>query len=145
MKQSFRTITVISLMLIAFSGFTQNRNQTTMKQDHSTNHPYDEQVTIIDKITVPVKAVSEYSEKSVYIRNILRQQAGFVKYEIFQQEDEGGNLTVITIATWKNQHHLDNAKSVIQQEMKKIGLNMSEFLKQGGITMERGIYYSVEE
>ncbi|MDO5637625.1 MAG: hypothetical protein Q4G18_10320 [Myroides sp.] len=145
MKQSFRIITVISLMFIVFSGFTQNKNQTTMKQDYSTNHPYDEQVSMIDKITVPVKAVSEYSEKSVYIRNILRQQAGFVKYEIFQQEDEGSNLTIITIATWKNQHHLDNAKSVMQQEMKKIDLNMPEFLKQQGISMERGIYYSVDE
>ncbi|SEH86486.1 hypothetical protein SAMN02927937_01841 [Paenimyroides aquimaris] len=145
MKQSFRIITVISLMFIAFSGFTQNKNQTTMKQDHSTNHPYGEQVSIIDKITVPVRAVSEYSEKSVYIRNILRQQAGFVKYEIFQQEDEGGNLTIITIATWKNQQHLDRAKSIIQEEMKKTGLNIPEFLKQHGISMERGIYYSVDE
>ena len=141
MKQSFRIITVISLMFIAFSGFTQNKNQTTMKQENLI----EKQVCIIDKITVPVKAVFKYSEKSVYIRNILRQQAGFVKYEIFQQEDEGGNLTIITIATWKNQQHLDRAKSVIKEEMKKIGLNMPEFLKQEGITMERGIYYSVEE
>ncbi len=132
-------------MLVAFSGFTQNKNQTTMKQDHSIIHPYDEQVSVIDKITVPVKAVPAYSEKSVYIRNILRQQVGFLKYEIFQQEDKSGNLTVITIATWKNQHHLDRAKSVMQQEMRKKGLNMPEFLKQQGITMERGIYYSVEE
>lgn len=58
MKQSFRIITVISLMFIVFSGFTQNKNQTTMKQDYSTIHPYDEQVSIIDKITVPLKAVS---------------------------------------------------------------------------------------
>src|SRR5690606_24297080 len=113
----------------------------TMKQQNLTT----QQVSVIDKITIPANAIAAYNEKSLYIRNILRQQAGFLKYEIFQQEGESGDLTVITIATWKSQQHLDIAKSVIVEEMKKIKLNMPEFLEQQGIAMERSIYYPVEE
>lgn len=116
-----------------------------MKHDSSTVRSFDEQVSVIDKITIPANAVAAYSEKSRYIRNILQQQPGFAKYEIFEQKDENGNLTVITIATWANQAYVDNAKSVIQKEMKKAELNMPEFLKQQGIVMERGIYHSVAE
>lgn len=116
-----------------------------MKQDGLTVRSIDEQLSVIDKIIVPANAVAAYSEKSAYIRNILRRQSGFVKFETFQQKDENGNLTVITIATWASQQHMDNAKSVIQTEMKKVGLNMPEFLKQQGITMERGVYHSFAE
>lgn len=116
-----------------------------MKHDSTTVSSFEEQVSVIDKITIPANAVAAYSEKSKYIRNILRQQPGFTKYEIFQQKDENGNLTVITIATWANQAYLDNAKSVMQTEMKKAELNMPEFLKQHGIVIERGIYHSIEE
>lgn len=145
MKQTFRAIAIVPLILFVSNSFAQNKNQTTMKQDSSTVRSIDEQVCVIDKITVPANAVAAYSEKSLYIRNILRQQAGFLKYEIFQQKGESDNLTVITIATWANQQHLDNAKSVMQAGMKKAGLNMPEFLKQNGIVMERGVYNSVVE
>lgn len=145
MKQSFRIIAVILFILSAFSGFSQNKNQTTMKQDGSITLFYDEQVNVIDKIGVPANAVTAYSEKSLYIRNILRQQTGFVKYEIFEQKDENGNLKVITIATWASQQALGNAKTAIQEAMQKAGINMPEFLKQQGITMERGVYQSVFE
>lgn len=146
MKQSFRIIAVILFILLAFSGFTQNKNSTaTMKQDDSIVRSYDQQVNVIDKIGIPANAVTAYSEKSLYIRNILRQQTGFVKYEIFQQKDENGNLKVITIATWASQQALDNAKTAIQAAMQKAGINMPEFLKQQGITMERGVYQSVFE
>lgn len=127
------------------NSWSQNKNLITMKQDGSTVRSIDEQVSMIDKITVPANAVTTFLEKSSYIRNILRQQVGLVKYEIFQQTEESGNLIVITIATWVNQLYLDNVKSVMQTEMKKAGLNMPKFLKQQGITMERGVYYSFVE
>ena len=112
-----------------------------MKQESSAVHSFGEQVCVIDKIYIPVNAISAYSEKSAYILDILHKQAGLIKFEIFQQKDESGNLSIITIATWKNQQHLDNAKSVVQEEMKKAGLNMPDFLKQQGIQMDRGIYH----
>jgi heme-degrading monooxygenase HmoA len=116
-----------------------------MKQDSSSVRILNEQVSVIDKITVPPSAVAAFAEKSGYIRNILRQQLGFVKDEAFQQKDENGHLMVITIVTWENQKHLDNAKIFIQAHMKKAKINMPEFLTQNGIVIERGIYYSVVE
>lgn len=116
-----------------------------MKQNNTLGHSFSEQVSVIDKITVPANAVAAFADKSGYIRNFLRQQPGFIKDEAFQQKDEKGNLIIITIATWANQQYLDNVKIAMQAEMKKAGLNMPEFLKQHDIVMERGIYSFVAE
>lgn len=116
-----------------------------MEQDISKNQPLSKQLCVIDKITVPAKSIAIYRKKSKYIRNILREQVGYVKYEIFHQKGDNGALLVITVATWKDRHHLEDAKLVIQETMNKAGLNMPAFLEQHQITMERGIYHSVEE
>jgi len=134
-------------MFAAFNGFAQNKNLNTksMKQDSSSVRILNEQVSVIDKITVPASAVAAFAEKSGYIRSILRQQPGFVNEEAFQQKGESGVLIVITIASWANQQYLDNAKNAVQAEMKKAKINMPEFMNQNGIVMERGIYYSIKD
>lgn len=145
MKPFLNPFAVIPLMILVLTAYAQTQQQTTMKQTNLTESSIDKQVNLIDKITIPASAVPAYSEKSVYIRTILEQQPGFVTFKIFEHKDENDNLTILTIATWASQQHMDNARSVIQTEMKKAGVNMPEFLKQQGIIIERGVYYSVEE
>ena len=142
MKQTFTTC-AISLILLGFNAIAQNKNQNTiMKQNNTSGRSFSEQVSVIDKITVPANPVGAFAEKSGYIRNFLKQQPGFIKDEAYQQKDEKGNRTIVTIATWANQDYLNNVKIAMQAEMK---LNMPEFLKQHDIVMERGIYSCVEE
>jgi len=116
-----------------------------MKQNNREGRTITENVTIIDKISVPQKAIVPYSEKSLFIRNILRQQPGFLKYKIFQQTCDSGDLQVITIATWADRQRMEDAGEVIREAMRKAGINMPVFLEKHGITMERGIYQTVEE
>ncbi|MGE8423719.1 MAG: hypothetical protein ACN6PI_12865, partial [Sphingobacterium siyangense] len=82
MKQ---TLKIIMLMLLVMKTFGQHKNQFKMEQNNSEDRTVKEQVAVIDKISIPKKAIAAYSEKSIFIRNTLRQQPGFVKYEIFQQ------------------------------------------------------------
>ncbi len=116
-----------------------------MEQNNSEDRTVKEQVAVIDKISIPKKAIAAYSEKSIFIRNTLRQQPGFVKYEIFQQTGDRGDLRVITVATWSDRQYMDNARLVIRAEMQKARINMPAFLEQNGITMERDIYQVVVE
>ncbi len=145
MRQTLKTIVLIIHILLAMKTFGQHKNQFKMEQNNREERTIREQVAVIDKISIPKKAIAAYSEKSIFIRNTLRQQPGFVKYEIFQQTGDSEGLRVITVATWSDQQHMNNARLVIREEMQKAGINMSAFLEQNGITMERDIYQVVVE
>ncbi|MDR2274852.1 MAG: antibiotic biosynthesis monooxygenase [Sphingobacterium sp.] len=145
MRQTLKTIVLIITILSAMKTFGQHKNQFKMEQNNREERTVREQVAVIDKISIPKKAIAAYSEKSIFIRNTLRQQPGFVKYEIFQQTGDRGDLLVITVATWSDRQHIDNARLVIREEMQKVGINMPAFLEQNGITMERDIYQVVVE
>ncbi|HLT49807.1 MAG TPA: hypothetical protein VKZ90_05100 [Aequorivita sp.] len=145
MQTNIKTIIFIMPILMAVNTFGQHKNQGKMEQNNRKDYTITEQVAIIDKISIPQKAITAYSEKSLFIRNTLRQQPGFVKYEIFQQTGDSGDLQVITVATWADRQRMDDAGVVIRELMKKAGINMPTFLEQNGITMERDIYQVVEE
>ncbi len=145
MKQTLKTIILIMPILMAMKTFGQHKNQFKMEQNYSEGRTVTEQVAVIDKISIPKKAIAAYAEKSLFIRNTLRQQPGFVNYEIFQQTGDSGDLRVMTVATWKDRQHMDDASVVVRGAMQKAGINMPAFLEQQGITMERGIYQTVEE
>ncbi len=46
---------------------------------------------------------------------------------------------------WESLSHLDNAKSAVQAEFKRINFNPSEFYQRLGIKMERGLYQKWED
>jgi hypothetical protein len=64
---------------------------------------------------------------------------------VYEQTDENENLIIITIATWQNQTCLDNAKSAVQAEYKRIGFHPAEFYQRLNIKMERGVYHKLKE
>ena len=103
------------------------------------------QVSFIDKFFVTKTSVEEFTERMNYNRNFIKQQPGLVKTERYDQHDEDNNLIVLTIAVWQTQDHLNNAKSAMQAEFKKIGFDPQEFYKRLNIKMERGIYNSTPE
>jgi len=145
MKQILNAILLTMSILMAMKTFGQHKNQFKMEQNNREERTVTERVAVIDKISIPKKAIPAYSEKSLFIRNTLRQQPGFVKYEIFQQTGDRGDLRVITVATWADRQRMDDARVVVRGAMQKAGINMPAFLEQHGITMERGIYQTVEE
>ncbi|WP_341836511.1 antibiotic biosynthesis monooxygenase [Chitinophaga pollutisoli] len=145
MKQILKTIILIMPILMAMKAFGQHKNQFKMEQKNREERIVSEQVAVIDKISIPQKAIAAYAEKSLFIRNTLRQQPGFVKYEIFQQTDDSGDLQVITVATWEHRQRMEDASVVIREAMQRAGINLPAFLAQHAITMERGIYQTVEE
>ena len=103
------------------------------------------QVSFVDKFVIPQNSVDEFIRQMNYNRNFIKQQPGLVKSERYDQKDENGNLTILTVAVWQNQESLEKAKGAIQREFKRIGFNPQEFYKRLNITMERDMYVIAED
>ena len=97
-------------------------------------------VCFIDKFFVPENSIKEFTERMNYNRNFIKDLPGFIKDEVYEQKDEKGNLTVITVAVWQSQDNVNYAKSAVQAEYKRIGFNPLEFYQHLNIKMERGLY-----
>ncbi len=102
-------------------------------------------VYFIDKFLVPKNSNAEFVQRMNYNRNFIKNLPGFIKDDVYQQEDKDGSFSIITIAAWQSQSHLDSAKQAVQQEYQRIGFNPLEFYKRLNITMDRGVYEKPEE
>jgi predicted ester cyclase/heme-degrading monooxygenase HmoA len=99
-----------------------------------------EQVYFIDKFTVPAHALAEFNERVNYNRSFIRQLEGFITDQVYQQQGENGQVSIVTVATWKNQACLDNAKAKVFEEYERTGFQPAAFYQRLGITIDRGVY-----
>jgi steroid delta-isomerase-like uncharacterized protein len=97
-------------------------------------------ITLIDKFHVPAASIQEFEERVRHNRAILRNLTGFIRDEAYSHTDDQGNMTCITVAIWKDQASIDQAKKAVQEAYQNEGFNMPAMLTRLGITMERGIY-----
>jgi hypothetical protein len=109
------------------------RNQTAKNENGK-------EICLVDKFLIPVTSIEEFFQRMRYNRNFIKNLPGFIKDEAYEQKDESGNLTIITVAVWQNQSSLDNAKNAILDEYRRIGFNPVEFYQRLNIKMERGLY-----
>jgi predicted ester cyclase/heme-degrading monooxygenase HmoA len=100
-------------------------------------------VRFIDKFLVPEKAKQEFMERMNFSRNFIKTLPGFIEDAAYESKDGNGNYSIVTIAVWKNEEALQQAKESMQAEYKKQGFNPSELLQRLNIIMERGIYEEV--
>lgn len=135
MKSIFKSAFILcSTLLIGLLSFSQVK----------TNHP-DDKIHLIDKFFIPKNSIEEFTRQMNYNRSFIKSLPGFVKDEVYEQKDEEGNLTIITVAAWQSQDSLNNAKSAIQAEFKRIGFNPIEFYQRLNIKMERGLYNEMKD
>jgi predicted ester cyclase len=124
-------------------GFLQDLEVLPPDLSSVIKKPGKESVRFIDKFMVPANAKIEFLERMSYNRSFLKKLPGFIRDEAYEQTDDKGNLTIITIAVWENMHFVNKAKDAVQAEYKRIGFNLPEFLQQSNIRLERGIFHEV--
>ena len=95
---------------------------------------------LIDKFLVPQEAIEEFTNRMNYNRNIIKNITGFLGDTVYKRADENGNLVIITIAEWKDENCILNAKEAVQTKYKKTGFDLPGFIARLNIEMERGIY-----
>lgn len=102
-------------------------------------------IHIIDKFSVPKASIEEFVKRMNYNRAFIKTLSGFISDQVFEQKDKEGNLILITIAVWENTDKLNEAKTAVQTEYRRIGFNPIEFYQRLNIKMERGEYSNFEE
>ncbi|WP_133574035.1 hypothetical protein [Pedobacter metabolipauper] len=100
-----------------------------------------DKVYFIDEFQIPVNSMKAFTQRMEYNRTFIKGIDGFIKDQVFERRDEEGNFIIITIASWKSKDHLEDAKSKVQAEYKRINFDPSEFCRQLNIKMKRGLYH----
>lgn len=100
--------------------------------------------TLIDKFFVPKNSIAEFVELMNRAEAFVRSQPGLITSQRYDQQDENGNLTVVTVAVWTDSESLEQARNLVQSEFKKTGFNPAEFYQRLNIKFERGIYNVVK-
>jgi len=77
--KNIKSIVLIIPILMVLKTLGQNKNQQKMEQFQIEEKSITEKCAVIDKITISAKAIETYTEKAAYIRNMIRQQPGFIK------------------------------------------------------------------
>ncbi|EMY70000.1 antibiotic biosynthesis monooxygenase family protein [Leptospira vanthielii] len=94
---------------------------------------------LIDRFDLPKEAKEVFLERVKVNRDFIKTIDGFLGDEAYICE-KNGNIQFVTVATWKDQTSLDNAKALVFAEYQKQGFVMPEFLARHSIRIEREIY-----
>lgn len=97
-------------------------------------------VFFVDRFMMPKSSFQEFVKKMEINRNFIRRIDGFIRDEKMIKEEENGQIIVMTIAIWKNEEYLENAKKLVQEEYKKTNFNPTELYEKLNITMNREIF-----
>lgn len=97
-------------------------------------------VYFVDEFEIPKESYRQFKEKLDYNRNFIKNLDGFQKDKVIKKTDESDTITIITVAIWKDENSLNQAKKSVQAEYEKIRFNPLEFNQKLNIKMKRGIY-----
>jgi heme-degrading monooxygenase HmoA len=128
-------ILAVALALTAATPLFAQTTNTTNKTEASMK------MVLIDKLTVPALARERFIERMNANREIIQKMDGFEGDEVCVRTDENGNSIFVTIATWKDETHLKEAKIKVDAEYKRTGFDVREFTMKYNIVLERDIYH----
>lgn len=94
---------------------------------------------LIDRFDFPKESKEPFLERVKINRDLIKTIDGFLGDETYIRE-ENGRIQFVTIAIWKDQGSLDNAKTLVFSEYQKQCFVMPDFLVRHSIKIERGIY-----
>jgi len=105
-----------------------------------TSSKIETQQFFIDKFIVPQSAKREFIERMNVNRNFIKNLPGFIEDNVYERTDERGNLIIVTVAMWKDEDAIKNAKGAVQALYRKEGFDMQGFLERLNIVIDRGLY-----
>jgi hypothetical protein len=114
--------------------------QTTSTQSKSSNNQQNmENKVVIGKVFVPKNSLEEFRKQNV-TGPFLKTLPGFVKSESYDNLDDSGNLTMISLTTWLNQEAYENAEKSLKEYYKSINFNPMAYRERLQIVFEHAVY-----
>jgi heme-degrading monooxygenase HmoA len=100
---------------------------------------------LIDKITVPKAALTEFIARMNINRALIKTLPGFVEDSVYQSAGDDETILYVTVAVWESEEAILNAKNAVQSEYRREGFDMPAMLARTGINIDRGIYRQLYE
>ncbi|TGL59495.1 antibiotic biosynthesis monooxygenase family protein [Leptospira sarikeiensis] len=98
------------------------------------------QKILIDTFTVPKNSQEEFFNRVKINREFIKSLSGFVQDSAYIREKNRDELQFVTIAVWKDEEAITNAKNKVLTKYQEEGFDMPAMLQRLGITIERGIF-----
>lgn len=102
------------------------------------------QKVLIDTFIVPKKAEEEFFRRVKVNRSLIKNLPGFLQDSAYIREKSADEIQFVTVAVWENEDPISNAKKEVLASYQKEGFDMPGMLERLGISIERGIFESVE-
>lgn len=97
------------------------------------------QKIFIDRFIVPVPSKEEFFQRVKINREFIKTLPGFIQdFAYIRAEEE--RIFFVTVAVWKDQESIENAKKSVFSEYEKQGFDMPGMLERLGISIERGVF-----
>jgi heme-degrading monooxygenase HmoA len=74
------------------------------------------------------------------VQKYVKTLPGFVEGFVYENQDGGDHSKFLTIAVWKDQEALENAKRAVALENQRQGVNPQEVIKSMRIESARALY-----
>ncbi|MCF3643133.1 antibiotic biosynthesis monooxygenase [Rhizobium sp. TRM95111] len=97
-----------------------------------------------DKFTVPAAARSEFLDRVAATHALLRTQPGFVRDLILEKENGVATVDVVTVAEWRDEAAILQAKATIAEAHRRMGFDPGELMARLGIKADMGTYRAVD-
>ncbi len=98
----------------------------------------------VDKFVIPASARDEFFARANAAKDFLQRQEGFVRSTYLEQFAGPGEFNVVTIAEWKSQAHIEQAKVAMAAMVEREGIEPQEqFQRRLDIKADPGFFREV--
>lgn len=105
----------------------------------------DSVVCFVDRFVVPPDSRDAFITRMQLNRRFIRTLPGFIHDTVYEGRDATGKILILTIAVWKNEACLQQAKAAVQAAYKEEGFDPPAFMERLHITMDRAQYKRLSE
>lgn len=98
------------------------------------------ETVLVDLFVVPKESMTAFVEQAREAQRFVRSQPGFIEGYLYEKKAGDNRYNVLTMAVWKNQAAVENAKQAVADEFRKRGVDRQEFIKKLNIEMIRSVY-----
>jgi heme-degrading monooxygenase HmoA len=98
------------------------------------------QKVLIDKFIVPEESKAAFRDVSRTIQGVLKTLPGFVEGFVYEKREGDSRETVMTTAVWESEHAFAAAKTQMAVELRRLGIDPPDVMKNLKVQIERGVY-----
>ncbi|MCX5495203.1 antibiotic biosynthesis monooxygenase [Kaistia dalseonensis] len=94
----------------------------------------------VDKFVVPAGLRDAFIERIEQTHAVLRQQEGFVRDYILEQESGPGEFNIVTLVEWASADAIGKVTAAVLKRHAEIGFDRQAFLAQPGVKADIASY-----